>query len=175
MNSYHRLGIAGFSLVEVSLALGIIAFAFVGIFGLVPAGMNVFRESMNASVSAQIAQRVLNEAQQTQYAVLIGGAAPEPIHVLHSIRYFDDEGNELPETNVAAAIYQVRVVTQNSPKFPDNAGQNTVVMDELAVVTVQIAFNPGRQPVKEESGSKLWLPNKSVPIQNFAVLVAHRD
>ena len=40
---------AGFSLIEVTLAIGIIAFAFVALFGLLPTGMQTFRASVDTT------------------------------------------------------------------------------------------------------------------------------
>src|SRR3954464_1029271 len=60
-----------FSLIEVVLAVGVVAFAFVAILGLIPAGMSQFRQAIDTSVCAQIAQRIINEAQQTDFTVLI--------------------------------------------------------------------------------------------------------
>src|SRR6185369_7455030 len=59
-----------FSLIEVVLAVGVVAFAFVAIMGLIPAGMGQFRQAIDTSVCSQIAQRVMNEAQQTGFALL---------------------------------------------------------------------------------------------------------
>src|ERR1700742_1236811 len=61
----------GFSLVEVVLALGIVAFAFVAILGLIPAGMSTFRQAINISVCSQIGQRVIGDAFQADYDTLL--------------------------------------------------------------------------------------------------------
>src|SRR5687767_4065395 len=61
----------GFSLVEVVLAIGVVSFAFVAILGLVPAGMSQFRQAIDTAVCAQIAQRVIGDAQQTDFDLLI--------------------------------------------------------------------------------------------------------
>ncbi len=54
---------AAFTLVEIALALGVISFAIVGLVALIPAGLNNFRASMNASVGSQIFQRVVSDAE----------------------------------------------------------------------------------------------------------------
>jgi uncharacterized protein (TIGR02598 family) len=51
---------SGFSLVEVTLALGVMAFALVAILGIVPVGLNSARESVDASHTALIAQDVFD-------------------------------------------------------------------------------------------------------------------
>src|SRR5947207_4035315 len=60
-----------FSLIEVVLAVGVVAFAFVAILGLIPAGMSQFRQAIDTSVCSQIAQRVINDSQETDFTTLI--------------------------------------------------------------------------------------------------------
>jgi type II secretory pathway pseudopilin PulG len=54
-----------FSLVEVTLALGVVAFALVAILGIVPVGLNSGRESVDASHTGLIAQDVYNRLRTT--------------------------------------------------------------------------------------------------------------
>jgi uncharacterized protein (TIGR02598 family) len=166
---------AGFSLVEIVLCIGIISFAFVSILGLLPAGMNVFRSSMNASIGAQLVQLVLNEAQQTEFEVLTGGPAPKSYYEFVPVRYFDGEGNELPAPRRAESIYHLRAIVQNLPKFPDATGKNTVAMNDLATVVVQVATNPGQHALDIDETTLLWKATPNVPIQNFPALVARHD
>lgn len=60
----------GFSLVEITMALGIISVAFVALMGVLPTGLKSFRDSIDRSVTAQIVQRLVNEARQTDFEVL---------------------------------------------------------------------------------------------------------
>jgi uncharacterized protein (TIGR02598 family) len=76
-----------FSLVEVTLALGIISFAFVAIFGMLPVALDSARDSIDRTRGAQIAQRLFAETQQTpfdQLGSLVG-----------SVFWFDGEGEEI--------------------------------------------------------------------------------
>jgi len=160
--------------VEVCLALAVAAFAFVGIFALLPAGMSAFRASINTSTSAQIAQKVLNEAQQTDFALLVNGAAATSYNELAKLRYFDEEGNELADSQASQSIYHVHVVVQYAPKLSDSSGNSSVVMDELACVVVQVAANPGQQALTKDDECLLWT-STSVPIWSYASLVAHQQ
>lgn len=166
---------AGFSLTEIVLVLGIVSFAFVGVIGLLPAGMDVFRASMNAGIGAQIAQRVLNEAQQTEFTVLTGGVGAQLSSELIPMRYYDEAGNELPATDAAKSLYHVHAVVQNAPAFPDSKGKYTLAMDELATVVVQVAVNPAQRPLTSESSTLLWMPSANVVLQSYSVFVAHHD
>ena len=163
---------SGFSLVEVVLAVGIIAFAFVAILGLLPAGLHQFRQAMDTSISAQIAQRVIEDAQQTDFDTLVdakhhqaGSVQPiqansysagdtmksSPIHT----RYFDEQGNEIiPQsttpvsTELAKIVYFVNTRILPATTLPGVQGDPSVVNTGLATVTVQVAFNPGGFPLK---------------------------
>lgn len=174
-NAIPHLKSAAFSLVEIVLSLGIVSFAFVGVMGLLPAGLEVFRTSMSASIGAQLVQRVLNEAQQTDFAVLTGGEEQPPYHELIRARYFDGQGNELPAARSRESVYHLRAVVQNLPKFPDGAGKNTIAMNDLATVVIQVATNPGQRPLPTDPATLLWKTTPNVPIQSYPALVSHHD
>lgn len=90
---------------EVVLSLGVVSFAFVGIFSLLPAGMGIFRQAMDVSIGTQIAQRIVSEVEQSDFDALV----PEDGNVIDGVnlggvenqfyalplRYFDDQGTEL--------------------------------------------------------------------------------
>ena len=58
----------GFSLVEVALALGIVAFAFVSLFGLLPTGLGVFRSAIDTSNETWIMQGLNSMIQVTEWS-----------------------------------------------------------------------------------------------------------
>ena len=155
---------AGFSLVEVTLAIGIVAFAFVAVFGMLPTGLGLFRETMNTAVGSEIAQRVINEAKQADFTVLTQGATGTAGETLRKpLRYFDVQGDELITANGAATppagtVYQVN--TRIMPVTAVPSASNNV---NLALVTIQIAYNPGGQSLPV-TGS----PNdSSQPLRNL--------
>ena len=153
-----------FSLVEVVLALGVVAFAFVALFSLLPVGMGVFREAMDTSVSTQIVQRIAGDAQETDFDNLVdpaknGGTATADWFVL-PLRYFDDQGSEVKvvgaapsATEKAKILYHVRVRGSN-PGSADPASHKTEYFTSLpsdgkrfnprdmTILTIQIVTNP---------------------------------
>ncbi len=141
-----RLRLAAFSLVEVTLAIGIVAFAFVSVFGLIPIGLNTFREAMTDSVGLQITQRVLNEMQQTDFNLLTTGATAP-------LRYFDDQGNEVATT--AEAVYQVKTRISPVTALPSSTGA-APDNDNIATVTVQVVSNPGNRAIQSDAATALW-------------------
>lgn len=181
---------AAFSLVEVTIAIGIVAFGFVAIFGLLPTGMTIFRQSINTTVTAQIAQRIINDARQTDFDALITDAgnstialSPANMTGRKAVRYFDDQGNEVAKIS---AIYWVNTRITRATPLPSVGGNSD--LEDLAMVTIQVANNPGGQDLEMVSGSasdqntplrNLWSGNttSSVPVQilTYSALVSRNQ
>ncbi len=154
----RRFSAQAFSLIEVALAIGLLSFALVAVFGLIPAGMSTFRKAMDVSVGSQIAQRVINDAQQSDWAELIKSGAT-------ATRYFDDQGAEVD--GAATAIYHVKTVIIPVTNVP--GGSNA----DLATVTVQVANNPGNRAITEADG--VWKQQQIVPISSYTSFVARNS
>jgi uncharacterized protein (TIGR02598 family) len=117
----------GFSLTEVALALGIASFAFVSLLTLVPLGLDHFRMALATSTRAQIVQRVVGDAQETDYDVLLtaGGFT----------RYFDEEGFET--TGLAGSLYTVSLTALPTTVLPGAAPSASIL-----TLQVRVADNP---------------------------------
>lgn len=159
---FKAAGQAGFSLVEVTMAIGIVAFAFTSILGLVPIALNTFHNSVDMAVGSQIVQRVTNDSQQTDYDQLIATPA--------SVRYFDDQGDEVAAAQKAKAIYHVNVCVVSSTVLPGASGIN----QNLARITVQVANNPGGRPLGSGSDN-LWITSSGIPISSYSMFVARKN
>lgn len=122
--------IAGFSLVEVTLAIGVVSFAFVGLFALLPQGMTTFRAALDNTTEGQIFQRIVGSAQQTDFDELTAQGS--------YYRYFDDQGTDLGPTVTPGSIYTV-MVTPQATKLPGAAAGST----NLLTLSVQIAHDAG--------------------------------
>jgi len=158
-----------FSLVEVALSIGIIAFAFVALLSLLPAGLTTFRRALDTSICTQIAQRIVGEAQLVDFDVITDRVNLPPSATdreysfrmrrpgtqVVSIRYFDEQGNEIIPSSPPAlsadenarVIYAVntRVIPRvtlptGSAGFPVARAKSE--SGNLAQITVQIARNP---------------------------------
>jgi uncharacterized protein (TIGR02598 family) len=172
---------AGFSLVEVALAIGIVAFAFVALMSLLPAGLTTFRRALDISICTQIAQRIVSEAQQADFDVLtdkanLPSSSPGKDYSFRMrrpgtaetwVRYFDEQGNEivpakppnLSDEEKLRIIYAVNVrviprvsLPTGSEGFPVSRGARE--SGNLALLTIQIARNP--------SGVELEVSNAAV-------------
>jgi uncharacterized protein (TIGR02598 family) len=158
-----------FSLVEVAVALAVVTFALVGILGLIPIGLGNFREAMDTTVGAQLAQRVITDAEQTDFDLLIASAESNDASFFAlPVRYFDEQGTEvLPSEPHAAAkvIYHVRVRgSQPGPADPSAMGGSFTSLPgaprfrprDSTFLTVQVAWHPGLSALPVEDGLELW-------------------
>ena len=129
-----RLGAAGFSLVEVVLAIGVVAFAFVPMLGLLPVGLTTFRQSIETTVGSQIVERIINQAQETDFNTLVNPSSnPYPQKL-----YFDDQGNQL--SSPAGSVYLAEVTVVAPTTLPNTSSPASA---NLATVSVRFAHAPG--------------------------------
>ena len=167
-----RRRVRAFSLVEIALALGIMAFSLVAVFGLMPLGLSSFRKAMDLSIGSQVAQQVLDDAQQSDFDSLVNGQS-SPFSK-QPIRYFDAQGAEL-KTLQAGVIYwaNTRVSPSTSMPSTDSAG-NAAVNPDIATVSVQVANNPGGKPLTVD-GTGLWPASSGVPMSTFSTYIARNS
>lgn len=160
---------AGFSLVEVAMSLAVVTFALVGILGLVPIGLGQFREAIDTTVGAQIAQRVITDAEQTDFDLLIASAqSSDASFFVLPVRYFDEQGSEVPAGDAQAAakvIYHVRVRgSQPGPAdtsapgvgFTSLPGAPRFRPRDTTFLTVQVAWRPGMAALPVDEAQSLW-------------------
>jgi len=170
----RRACVSGFSLIEITLALGIIAFGFVTVFGLLPTGLNTFRRAMDISIGGQIAQELLNDAQQTDFDKLVGsgtsgstgsaggsaaGGAGSPVY-----HYYDEQGNEI--TDKTKSVYQGVLWVRSSPAIPGATDTS-----QSAAIIAQVAHLPGFLTVAVKGG--VW-DDPRVSITTCTAMVARQ-
>ena len=180
--------IAGFSLVEVSLALVVVAVALVALLGLLPSGMSNFRTALDAQIAGEIFQRVVADAQETDFDTLIKsgtdtetGGAPQQFYRL-PLRHFDNQGTEVkvldpnaPTLEEAKEILYTVRVRGSMPGDPD-PGKH---MPNFATSLPGIAaprFNPRgltflTVQIALTSGKLAWVvdPQKFLDKQTFLI------
>jgi len=101
--------IHGFSLVEVAIAIAILAVGMTGVMALLPVGLNSAREVHNETVAAGVARTVIGNLQFSNR--LLGLSSNLPNQTL----YFTAEGVLTNASNPPAAFYQVLVTNQTTP------------------------------------------------------------
>lgn len=122
----RRSGLWAFSLVEVTLALAILAFALVGIVGLMPVGLRAMGDALDDTASSLVARRLMGEVRQSSLDAILAN----PMNA----RFFDAEGQEVPGAGDPFAIYQTTVVA-TAASSPN-----------LVKIKVLVARNGGYQP-----------------------------
>ena len=128
----------GFSLVEVTLAIAIIATAFIALLGLIPAGLQIFRTTVDATNITRITTHVTTMLQATEYLKLAD------LNTAYPLFYYDADGGFLDsDTKVVAAyvkdrVYAARVVMdkQNVTMVADNEFYNQDKSAQKALVVV---------------------------------------
>jgi uncharacterized protein (TIGR02598 family) len=81
MNAKRR-NHGAFSLVEVTIALGIMAFCMVAIFGLLPTGYSSNQAAIEQTTAATIASALISDIRQAPQTVSGSGAEPQSPHYL---------------------------------------------------------------------------------------------
>ena len=156
---------SGFSLVEITVALGIIAFAFVSIFGLLPTGLTTFRRAMDISISSQISQRLINDAQQTDFTTLKST----------EVRYFDSDGAEVDGGTKNIVYHAVVWIKKMDSSDAAGSGSETLphggVNPNLARAVVQVANNPGNKVLA--TTNDIW-EDTSLSIVTSSILIARQ-
>ena len=95
---------AAFSLIEVTIALGIFAFAMIPVIGLAASGMKTLRNSMDDSVQIDIVRKTVGEAMRVPFANLSAAFDKQ-------IFYFDDEGVQQASSNAQTVFVASAAVT----------------------------------------------------------------
>lgn len=153
---------AGFSLVEVVLAVGIMALGVVTILGLLPHGLEMSRKTANEMAEARIIEHIVGEMQSTDWQSLSTYGQQK--------RFFDDQGLELPNLSSAEARfalnYVVRVdVPALDVRLPTNNA--TAAADQnLRRVTIRMVA----APLPDFNFDN---PPAGVPVKNFTQLIAN--
>jgi len=130
-----------FSLVEVTLSLGIMAFALLAILALVPVGMKSGSEAIDATHASLIGQDTQNRIQGTVTNTTFTSANDLP-----STWFYDHEGVFLGTTTSSNAFYRADATIRKD--WGTNASPPNVDATVLRPVTVQLAW-----PVNPSTGN----------------------
>jgi len=131
-----------FSLIEVTLALGIIAVALIPLIALLPMGLDSQRSAIESTATTQILQTITGDLQRSEFNELV-----DPTNLTATdlpIRYFDELGNEIPESELAnvpavgtgSRLYDAQVILD----YPAPIGQETNYA--MVRADIRIAHNP---------------------------------
>jgi Verrucomicrobium spinosum paralogous family TIGR02598 len=124
----------GFSLIEVTIALGIVGFCLSVLLGLLGSGLSLARSASDRTVSAQIAQRLIGMAQQTDWS--------QKASLESGYFYFDGDGQPL-ESSAQDSVFSACVLIDEGTRIPGSSAGG--LNDRLAKVRVRVVRDPSRQ------------------------------
>ncbi|MDZ4286401.1 MAG: Verru_Chthon cassette protein B [Prosthecobacter sp.] len=136
---------SGFSLVEVVLAVGIMALGVVTILGLLPHGMEITRLTANELAENRIVDGIVSDLQAMDWVTLNDAAGAADVV---GNRYFDDQGLSLDEGDPelgAELSYVAHVeIPEMDVLLPSNA-RLPAINQNLRRVVIKVAATPLQQ------------------------------
>ena len=93
---------SGFSLVEIVVAVGIVATVMVALLGMIPTGLNTVNEAAHTMSEIRIAQQVLGEVQLTDWREIEQWESDGPY-------FYDLEGTKLETEDSNKVVYTCEV------------------------------------------------------------------
>lgn len=121
---------SAFSLVEVALAIGLVAFGFVALLGVVPVGLNSSQKAMHSGLQSQILQEICSEIQLSQFKEF-----NEPDFAARFPKYYDDQGRQIDSTNPALS-HSLILISRRPPILPGADEPNSDMLTlEFAIET----------------------------------------
>jgi len=114
----------GFSLVEVALALGVVSVALISLLGMMPIGLSTFRDSMHATVQADVLRKLNGQFLETPFSQLKDST---------SMLYFSDESVEVADRNSALLGVTYTVSTNTALLGGGSAGYSNSFLKTVLV------------------------------------------
>jgi uncharacterized protein (TIGR02598 family) len=130
----HPHSSAGFSLVEVTLALGIAAIGLTALLGLVPWSLDLLRESASDVAEAKIIQTVAADYQMTDW-----GQRSKKMKPADKEYYFDQRGLQVPKGTFAHLFTAQARVDDKNPRLAGDATDNVYLRRVVVKITDQIS------------------------------------
>lgn len=136
----RRLSRGGFTLAEVMIAMGIVASVMVAIMGLLPLAIRAVAEASNLTISARIAQDVVNNVQMSEWRHI-------EEDYKNKVFYYDHEGFRIRDDNKKETpIFEARVMfPEEELRIGDVPYRNNI----LRRLLVDVEFTPGGRRMKE--------------------------
>jgi len=124
-----------FSLIEVTLAMGLLSFCLLTVMGLIPVGLTSLRRAVEQTVVSQIAQQLNGEILLTPYSQLATKYGGQEI-------CFDEAGGQVAD--LSKARYKAQMSLSN-PIYPGstNAPTSTPIVGSIQTVQLNIVKTSG--------------------------------
>lgn len=160
---------AAFSLIEVVISLGIIAFAFVGLMGLIPPGLSNLDLAIDATVESQILQHISGVARQSTFTALSKdqldlNPGPDSHYPTHQMAdyFYNEQGEELQgdlTTKQKNYVYEAAVSSVAGVTLPSSVQSAAAGYVNPQVAMVRVVITKRSAPAKLRSYSLLVANN----------------
>lgn len=127
---------SAFSLVEVTMAIGIVGFCLLTLMGLLPTGLNALNDASRETTDAQIVQQIVSQAMLTPFSQI-----PKMLKD-NSPTWYDEGGLKLTESNTRphfeVSLEQLATVYPGSDQAADKQGGKLAE----SITTIRISIKP---------------------------------
>lgn len=137
-----------FSLVEVTLAIGIISFGMLAMLGFMPVGLGTMREAMDQTIQAQIVRTVSSEAKLLRFDQIDDFVDRSPL-------YFDLDGVPQSAENTRTR-FRVNLERRAST-YPGSGAAD--LGGSLVTLWVEVGITEGTGSQDEPSAHPIFIPN----------------
>lgn len=148
--------VAGFSLVEVTLALGIVSFSLLTMVGVMPVGLSTLKQATEQTTESQIVQKIGCEAYLTSFSKLGTSFSGRTF-------YYDERGKLLaasPASAPAGTRYWAKASVVDSV-FPGsaNAGSQGAMANSLVLMRIDILSGPSEELARSTNSYSIQIAN----------------
>jgi uncharacterized protein (TIGR02598 family) len=133
----NRRGRGAFSLIEVVVAVGIVATVFVALMGMIPIGIDTMKDAGEITMRSQIAQKLIGELQLVEWRPDGGSGDSVIVNYDGEKRYYDEFG--LRVDNQGDGLYTALVEVNPDPVILPNTVEGNEFMKQ---VSVKVAYTP---------------------------------
>ena len=149
---YAKLQQRGFTLLEVTIAMGVLSVCLLTTLGLLPVGLNAMRSAMDCTVNAQIVQRITSEASLTAFMNLDTYISAGPY-------YFDQEGQKASTPSLRRfAVSLSKLNFAATPIFPGSENATNLTSDLYAIQAV-ITDARSEKSIDPSTTYIIYIPN----------------
>jgi len=130
---------SGFSLVEICLAIGIVASGLLVIVGLLPVGLQSMHDSAVQYGTASIAQQISSELQETPFS----GAATDPLALSGTTNYYTQAGALTTGTDTGtntSPYFLATFATSGGNALPVPGATTASYPSNLQVIKVTLSY-----------------------------------
>lgn len=129
----RKAGLRAFSLIEVTLAVGLVSVAILAMGALMPVGLNTIKDASDNSIRAQIFSQVSSTLQSTPYDQLVSYVGDHSD--LSRALYFDRSGRDATVSSASFAVL-LSAPSMSYPGAPSDISKSAQTVGiEIAKVT----------------------------------------